>query len=390
MLVVMLCGACVTALEPESGGCAPAERCSGVPVLVAGIPPMARIAAGAGFTCGIAASGEAWCWGDNTSGQLGAGLADSSSRPVAVTGGHKFSALALGAVHACGITTARAVWCWGSNGTRNLARDASPDLCGAAPCSRTPVQVAGIEAIAIAAGQNHTCAVDPAGAAWCWGFNGYGETGDSVFPRTRATPNVVRGVTRLAKISAGAQFTCALTSEGAMFCWGLGSRGQLARNDVRQCAAPAGFSENCSASPLAAGNSLRFTAISTSMSHGCGVASGDLAWCWGDGNGRMGVDYDATKFVQVTAGGRSAWTTIVAGNSVNCGTVVGGSSYCWGINVYGSAGTGTRVNVLPNPTEIAGGRAYLQFAAGAYHVCGLTGEGTVYCWGLNRSRQLGS
>jgi alpha-tubulin suppressor-like RCC1 family protein len=80
------------------------------------------ISAGVNHTCGIAAGGQAYCWGLNVNGQLGAEQPDfTSAEPVPVSGGHSFSSISAGNEYTCGIaqeTTARGntvAYCWGSN-----------------------------------------------------------------------------------------------------------------------------------------------------------------------------------------------------------------------------------------------------------------------------------
>src|SRR5207244_12329105 len=68
----------------------------------------------AGFynTCGVTTAGTAYCWGDNTYGELGNGTLTSSPTPVAVSAGLTFAAVSAGYYDACG-TTAGAAYCWG-------------------------------------------------------------------------------------------------------------------------------------------------------------------------------------------------------------------------------------------------------------------------------------
>ena len=54
------------------------------------------IALGGSYTCALRSTGAAYCWGDNTSGQLGNGSFTMSATPLAVAGGLDFSALVAG------------------------------------------------------------------------------------------------------------------------------------------------------------------------------------------------------------------------------------------------------------------------------------------------------
>jgi alpha-tubulin suppressor-like RCC1 family protein len=75
-----------------------------VPVLVAGAPAFTKLAAGGSGTCGLDATGAAWCWG---------GIVGSST-PVRVPGGHQFTEITVGGFVACGAATT-GIWCWGNN-----------------------------------------------------------------------------------------------------------------------------------------------------------------------------------------------------------------------------------------------------------------------------------
>ena len=83
------------------------------------------------------------------------------------------SSLSSGNAHNCAVTTAGAVWCWGQNDYGQLGD-------GTSTSSNTPVAVSGLGSgvVAVAAGYAHTCAVTSAGAVWCWGRNIYGQLGD--------------------------------------------------------------------------------------------------------------------------------------------------------------------------------------------------------------------
>jgi alpha-tubulin suppressor-like RCC1 family protein len=122
-----------------------------VPMLVAGGYTFSKLYAGEYHTCGITTTGSAYCWGRNTSGQLGDGTTNNSNTPVPVAGGLIFRSLALGELHTCGVASANGsgsgtqagagvIFCWGDNeygqlGNGTVGTNAVPVL--------TPVKVAG-------------------------------------------------------------------------------------------------------------------------------------------------------------------------------------------------------------------------------------------------------
>ena len=103
---------------------------SSIPVAVSGGLSFSGLAAGAAHTCGLTRTGAANCWGNNEEGELGNGdigpdtcnVANwrCSRSPVAVAGGLTFSALTLGGVHTCGLISGGAAYCWGDNSSGQL------------------------------------------------------------------------------------------------------------------------------------------------------------------------------------------------------------------------------------------------------------------------------
>ena len=125
-------------------------------------------------TCGLTSAGAAYCWGWNNFGQLGTGSHTNSTTPVPVAGGLTFSTLAAGSAHTCGLTSAGPAYCWGDDNYGQLGNGATPVNEGIS----TPVAVAGgLTFSALAAGSVHTCGVTSAGAAYCWGWDGFGQLG---------------------------------------------------------------------------------------------------------------------------------------------------------------------------------------------------------------------
>src|SRR5262249_29554741 len=134
-------------------------------------------------------------------------------------------AIAAGRNHTCALRGNSTVSCWGSDSSGQLGDGAS------GLNQLIPVPVAGLSnVIAIAAGEAHTCALVADGTVRCWGDNSSGQLGDGTFA-PKSTPNPVPNLFRVVAIAAGgtlgASHTCALTAEGAVFCWGANGSGQL-------------------------------------------------------------------------------------------------------------------------------------------------------------------
>ena len=181
------------------------------------------VAAGYGHTCAITASGGVKCWGMNDSGELGNGTLKDQRRPVSVVGLSKgvVQVTASSGGHTCALLKDGTVKCWGSNWAGQLGDGSHIDKL-------TPVKVTGLPGAvrAIDAASSMTCALITDGTMYCWGDNRYGQLGDGTTD-VRWTPVQVTNLTGVAGIAAGGSHTCALTTTGEVRCWGENWAGQL-------------------------------------------------------------------------------------------------------------------------------------------------------------------
>jgi alpha-tubulin suppressor-like RCC1 family protein len=228
-----------------------------------------------------------------------------------------------------------------------------------------------------------SCALATDGAAYCWGYNGSGELGTGNIVNDNPNPVAVSGGLKFFTISTSkfGGATCALTFEGAAYCWGSNESGQVGDGTKTQRLVP-----------TRVGGGQLFRSISVGAVHVCAVATNDRAFCWGTSvNGALGngdlSDLESLQPAPAAEGMR--FNSVVAGNEFTCGLTTTADAYCWGLGAFGQLGNGQTTS-SPSPVKVAGDLKFETLAAGALAVCGLTTDGKVYCWGNGSFGTLGN
>ena len=294
--------------------------------------------------------------------------------------GFAFTQVSAGAggSHTCGMTTGGAAYCWGYNSYGELGD-------GTTTNRTSPVLVlGGLSFPQVSAGASHTCGVTTGGAAYCWGDNSYGDLGNGT-TTSSVTPVAVSGGLTFATVSAGGRVspggghTCGLTPSGAAYCWGENGVGQLGNGTTYQ-----------SWTPVAVSSGLTFAQVSAGVYHTCGVTTGGAAYCWGDNrSGALGNGTTYASVTPVAVSGGLSFAAVSAGAGYTCGVTTGGAAYCWGDNNYGELGNGTTTSSV-TPVAVSGGLSFTQVSPAGTHTCGVTTGGAAYCWGHNGSGELGN
>jgi alpha-tubulin suppressor-like RCC1 family protein len=196
------------------------------PVQVGGLSNAVAISTGQSHSCALRADGSVACWGENGTGELGdGGIVVQSNTPLDVAGLSRIVALSSADRHTCALNADGLVFCWGT-------ANASGEL-GHSDAAKTkvPTQVAGLSGVAaLKAGFEHTCALKFDGTVHCWGRNDQGQLGrgtqDGVGTPLPA-PVPVSNLSGVMALAAGGSHTCALKSDRSLVCWGDNGFGQL-------------------------------------------------------------------------------------------------------------------------------------------------------------------
>ncbi|HVZ79066.1 MAG TPA: hypothetical protein VG818_13870 [Gemmatimonadaceae bacterium] len=158
------------------------------------------LSVGAFTTCGVT-GGAAVCWEANPYGEMGNGTTDGSTAPVPVAGGLAFTNVSVGVIQACGVAVDGSAWCWGNDsfGQLGVPTGTLSARCGLQQlvCSQVPVRVVGWRRfVSVSTGiGNHACGVTRESNVYCWGLGVSGQLGFG--GRVTATAQPLRVAIRL-------------------------------------------------------------------------------------------------------------------------------------------------------------------------------------------------
>jgi len=335
-----------------------------------------QIACGKFHVLALKSDGTVWSWGYNNHGQLGDNTTTNSPAPVQVAGLSDIVSLAAGESHSVALKSDGTVWSWGKNGFGQLGDASTVE-------KHAPVLVSGLSTsvIGIAAGLNHTLAIENDGTVWSWGFNDAGQLGDGT-TLAKNIPVMIAGLTGVVSAAGGYQHSAALKSDGTVYTWGANDQGQLGDNTKTNSPTPVQVIGLSNGSAIAAGGNCTIA-----------LKNDGTVWAWGANDlGQLGVGYTSAsgQMVPVQTIGAMSVVAIAAGVSHAIAIRSDGRVLAWGRNDYGALGIGNTEGVPSSRPKksICPLLKSPRLAASNYSLA-LNNDGTVSAWGVNDRGQLG-
>jgi alpha-tubulin suppressor-like RCC1 family protein len=365
------------------------ERCVGLKVIL--------VALWLGACAGNSSSGDTDA-SARDAGDSGADGGDAANDSCATQ-------VSAGGGHTCARTGDGRLWCWGANDIGQLGDGtATGETCGTRLCRPSPVEVTalGRSVAEVRAGGLHSCARTSNGSMWCWGVSDAGQLGDGAFGAQSSPVQVTAMGTSVAQVTVGGAHTCALKVDGTVWCWGYNGSGQL--GDGTTGGQPCINGEpNCRLAPVEVeelGNSV--AEVGAGFYHTCARKTDGTVWCWGLNNhGQLGNDILGGEAcadnsmncrpLPVKVGGLAADAArLEVGRLHSCALKVDGTLWCWGFNGAWQLGEGAMGLNSSSPVEIESLGAAVAFTPGASLTCAVKVDGTLWCWGDNGFGALGN
>lgn len=325
-------------------------------------------------TCGLKDTGAIFCWGKNYTGQLGDNSTVDRLVPTAVFGAYTFSDLSVGTLHTCGLLTSGGVMCWGSNiyNWNPVGGLGNGDLTGTFK-SQPQTVVDSDSYTQISSGWNATCGITTSNKLKCWGELNRGFLADPS-ANIRLNPAISDFGESYSGISSGPGAPCGITSTGALKCWGGDPTTPYPGGDGTTI---------LRTSPVEISHGRTYTSISSGSSHRCGIRDTGSLYCWGtNSTGRLGDGTGTSRLLPFKIDSGIKYLQVSANGTHSCGITDAHILKCWGYNIYGQLGDGTNLS-KGTPTIIDSGVLYQKVAAGSNNACAITNDGALKCWGYN-------
>ncbi|MEE2811940.1 MAG: hypothetical protein VX320_01855, partial [Candidatus Thermoplasmatota archaeon] len=245
-----------------------------------------------------------------------------------------------------------------------------------------PVQIETVET-----GDQHTCAIDSQGRVWCWGYNNYRQVGVEEWGQFYQPVLVdIDANQTFVDIALGNAFTCAISASARLYCWGYNAQYVIPYTEINDYASPS--------TEIDLPSYISPVSLSAHANTACILNSDGAVYCWGiGGNGQLGdgTSENRNELVQVLLPSNDPAIAVETGGSHSCALLQSGAMKCWGYNQQGQLGIKTNtpgqiefpITVQDLPLEP------ILITLGSYHTCAVLKNHQMKCWGQGSSGQLG-
>ncbi len=361
--------------------------------IAATIGVVTAIDTGGSYDCFIVTNGSAYCRGTDSNGYFGSGTTTSvTTAPIKVSlsgslAGKTIKQIAIGNNHACVVASDDNIYCWGRNSSGQLGNG---DIYSNRVYLASPVVTSGVLAgktiKQVNAASDNTCVIASDNNAYCWGQNASGQLGNnsnttSYVPVAVTTSGVLSGKT-IKQIEMATFSACAVASDNNAYCWGSNPGNNTSSSIVPVAVTTSG---------VLSGKTIK--SISVGSSPSCVLASDDRVYCWGGNTyGELGNNSTTASLVPVAvnASGVLSGKTIISiasGSGHACAVSSEGLVYCWGRNTAGQLGnnstTSSSVPVAVDTTGGLNGKKVKSLSIEWQRTCALTTDNNSVCWGNN-------
>lgn len=313
------------------------------------------------------------------------------SRDIVVTT-NRISAIDAGNAHVVALREDGTIWTWGNNNSGQLGIGEFGGDGGVANSS-VPLRVSGEtgleRAVAVAAGQGYTLAIDEDGAVWAWGSNQFLQlgVGDDDYRSLPARVLAAEAMGTVVAVSAQDTFSLALTTGGAVWAWGGNLVGQLGDNTWQASDVPVPV---FTASGLASA-----TRVAAGFGHALATSASNHVWAWGSNDlGRLGNggNDDSNVPVDVIRDEMGTVVALAGGRLHSLAISSSGQVWSWGGNENGQLGDAgdDDSNIPVRVSSATGFESAVAVSASWSHSLAIDEEGAVWAWGWNSNYVLGT
>jgi alpha-tubulin suppressor-like RCC1 family protein len=270
--------------------------------------------------------------------------------------------VAAGGEHSCAIDRQGRLSCWGRNDRAQI---------GLGFVSNDPVAPTALEDVVaprqVALGERHGCALGVGGIVWCWGANESGQASGTA-GGLLLRPARVEPLTGARTIAAGSDASCAVRRGRDVVCWGEHT---VTRQREPGLHSIAGLSD--------------VATLAVGASHACAVDGKRRVWCWGENHfGQLGRPRSEPSASAVQVAGLADITAVALARTYSCALGADGKVRCWG-DILASATTPDS-----GVTTIAGLDDVVEIAVTTRAACARRKDDAIWCWGNNEHGILGS